>query len=61
MSADACNHGLVPTIMKAAVVAIFGARNQSGKALLSHMLLLLSISGAMYRVTAWQPALCLLH
>ena len=41
-----------PTIMEAAVVAVFGAKNESGKALLSHMLLLLGVSGAMNRVPA---------
>ena len=35
------------TIVIAAVIAIFSARNEAGKALLSYVLLLLGISGAM--------------
>lgn len=38
--------------MVAAVVAVLGASNASGKALLSSTLLLLGVSGAMDRVPA---------
>ena len=53
--ADAGSHVRFPTIVEAAVVAVFGARDESGKALLGRSLLLLGVSGAMDRVPAWQP------